>query len=220
MEVNIRGRNVGITDRFETYARAKTDKISTLDERAQVLEIKVSRQSDRSPSNGDRVELTLIGPGPVVRAESDGSDKYSAFDTAMGRLIERIRRAKDRKKERRGRGRTSLGEAANADFSVVDITPADVEVIDRVSTGSIPAVSDSAAAGDESYSPVVIRSKEFPATYLTVEEAVDQMELVGHDFYLFVEVRSQKPSVVYRRKGWDYGVIGLNDAASVGAVGG
>ncbi len=212
MEVNIRGRNVGITDRFEAYALAKTDKVAAIDDRAQVLEIKVSRQSDRSPSNGDRVELTLIGPGPVIRAESDGNDKYSAFDLALGRLLERVRRARDRKKDRRGRGRTSLGEAANADFSVVSVTPADGEVLERVAIGGLSG-DDSAlteAQEEEAYSPVVIRTKEFDATYLTAEEAVDQMELVGHDFYLFIESDTKRPSVVYRRKGWDYGVIGLS----------
>ncbi|MFC4223863.1 ribosome hibernation-promoting factor, HPF/YfiA family [Lysinibacter cavernae] len=215
MEVNIRGRNVGITDRFEEYARAKTEKVETLDERAQVLEIKVSRQTDRSPSNGDRVELTLIGPGPVIRAESDGNDKYSAFDTAMARLLERVRRAKDRKKVRRGRGRTSLGEAATDAFADVGIVPADGEVIERVSTGQVATITDENDSSSGDYSPIVIRTKEFEATHLTAEEAVDQMELVGHDFFLFIEAETKRPSVVYRRKGWDYGVIGLNEAVEV-----
>lgn len=210
MDVKIHGRNVGITDRFKEYVGSKTDKVAGLLPKAQSLEIKVSRISDRSPQNGDRVELTLIGPGPIIRAESDGNDKFTAFDIAYGRLLERIRRDKDRKRNRRGKGRVSLADAAANDFSAIDVTPAPLEVIDAVSNGHTPEVEETE---EEMYSPVVIRAKEFPAAKLTVDEAVDQMELVGHDFFLFVEKETEKASVVYRRKGWNYGVISLAEEA-------
>lgn len=209
MDVSIRGRGVGVTDRFENYVGSKTEKVEHLLPKAQAFEVKVSRLSERSPSNGDRVEITLIGPGPVIRAESTGNDKYTAFDIAYGRVLERIRRLKDRRHDRRGKGRTSLGEAAAEDFSVVDIAPASLETIEAVSTGAVPVVTEEGA--EEQYTPVVIRQKEFPAERLSTEEAVDQMELVGHDFFLFIESESGKPSVVYRRKGWNYGVISLSD---------
>lgn len=208
MDVNIRGKNVGITDRFESYVAAKTEKVEGLLPKAQAFEVRVSRQSDRSPKNGDRVEITLIGPGPVIRAESAGGDKYSAFDMAYGRVLERIRRMKDRKTDRRGRGRLSLADASAHDFAEVDVTPASAEVLDAVATGEVDVVGET--GGEEQYTPVVIRSKEFPAEHLAVEDAVDQMELVGHDFFLFIERESGQPSVVYRRKGWNYGVISLS----------
>ncbi|XPP26616.1 MAG: ribosome hibernation-promoting factor, HPF/YfiA family [Leucobacter sp.] len=210
MDVNIRGRGVGVTDRFENYVGSKTEKVANLLPKAQSFDVKVSRLSDRSPQHGDRVEITVIGPGPVIRAESDGNDKYTAFDIAYGRILERIRRMKDRRQDRRGRGRLSLAEAAADDFSDVDLTPASLEAIEAVSTGGIPVIGSDQQA--ESYTPVVIRQKEFPAERFSVEEAVDQMELVGHDFFLFVENGSGKPSVVYRRKGWNYGVISLAEA--------
>lgn len=207
MDVNIRGKNVGITDRFESYVETKSEKVEGLLPRAQAFEVKVSRQTDRSPKNGDLVEITLVGPGPVIRAESAGADKYTAFDIAYGRILERIRRMKDRRHDRRGRGRTSLGDAATNDFASVDITPAPLEVLESVATGSVPVSGQEET--EEQYTPVVIRTKEFPAERLAVEDAVDQMELVGHDFFLFVEHETGKPSVVYRRKGWNYGVISL-----------
>lgn len=209
MEVQIRGRGIGVTDRFENYVGSKTDKVANLLPKAQTFEVRVSRLSDRSPQNGDRVEITVIGPGPVIRAESAGADKYSAFDIAYGRVLERIRRLKDRKHDRRGRGRTSLAEAASSDFNVVDLTPAPLETIEAVATG-VPLVTGEVER-EEEYTPVVIRTKEFPAERFSTEEAVDQMELVGHDFFLFIEHESGRPSVVYRRKGWNYGVISLSD---------
>ena len=208
MDVHIHGRNVGITERFEDYVESKTEKVAGLLPKAQTFNVKVSRLSDKSPKHGDRVEITIVGPGPVIRAESDGNDKYTAFDIAYGRLLERVRRAKDRRKDRRGKGRTSLGDAATNDFNVVDITPAPLETVNAVANGESV---EAAPQGEDQYTPVVIRTKEFPAARISVEAAVDQMELVGHDFYLFVNEENDKASVVYRRKGWNYGVIALTE---------
>jgi len=222
METNIVGRNLGITDRFRQYALDKSEKIAALADKALALEIRVSRHREKNERTGaagkDRVELTLIGKGPVVRAEADGSDKYAAFDVALGRLLERVRRAKDRKKVHRGGAHrpTSLQEATAGGFSVVDITPADVETLERVRTGAIPIVTEEHPApeeAEEEYCPVVIRRKVFAAAPMTVDDALYFMELVGHDFYLFQDAETKRPSVVYRRKGWDYGVIELDEKA-------
>ncbi|TFD48198.1 ribosome-associated translation inhibitor RaiA [Cryobacterium sp. Hh11] len=220
METNIVGRNLGITDRFRDYATEKAEKIALLADKALALEIKVSRHHEKNGAavGNDRVELTLIGKGPLVRAEADGSDKYAAFDVALGRLLERVRRAKDRKKVHRGGAHrpTSLHEASAVGFSVIDITPANPETLERVRTGAIPIVhADAPAVADEEdYCPVVIRRKVFAAAPMSVDDALYFMELVGHDFYLFQDIETKRPSVVYRRKGWDYGVIELDSAVS------
>jgi hypothetical protein len=112
----------------------------------------------------------------------------------------------------------SLHEASSSGFRVVDITPASPDVLGRAITGEIPVQSADAVDGPFADSPVVIRKKVFPETRMTTEDAVDHMELVGHDFYLFIDSETDRPSVVYRRKGWDYGVIGLEAEASAPAV--
>lgn len=215
MELNIVGRNLGITDRFRAYAKEKSEKVTHLTDRAISLDVKLSRHNEKNGNPGlDRVELTLFGKGPVVRAEADGTDKYAAFDVALGRLLERIRRAKDRRKVHRGGNHrhTSLREAAEAGFNGVGVQAAGVEVLEQVRTGSIPVVETTDEMGDdEVYTPVVIRRKVFASAPMTVDEALYFMELVGHDFYLFIDSETSRPSVVYRRKGWDYGVIGLDE---------
>jgi ribosomal subunit interface protein len=219
MDVTITGRNVGVTDRFRTYVEQKSDKIDVLADRALAFEVRISRHNEKSGGQGeDRVELTLIGPGPLVRAESAASDKYAAFDLAFARIMERLRRARDRRKVHRGRHRpTSVAEAAGSAFDGMDVVPADGKLIEEVATGAIPVVTEERHEDedDEVYSPVVIREKVFTAEPMTVDDALYFMELVGHDFYLFVDAETRRPSVVYRRKGWDYGVIGLDgtDAA-------
>lgn len=218
MEISVTGRNVGITDRFREYATEKAGKVDVLAPRALALEIKVSRHNEKSSgqSGDDRVELTLIGPGPLVRAESSGSDKYVAFDLAIARLLERVRRAKDRSKVHRGHHRpVSLHEEAAVAFSGVGIVPAGADTLEQVRTGSIPTAAAPEVADEEEYSPVVIRKKVFSSTPMGVDDALYYMELVGHDFYLFTDSETGRPSVVYRRKGWDYGVIALDDSAPV-----
>jgi len=219
MEIDITGRGVGITDRFREYVTEKAEKVSHLAERALVLEIKVGRLAERNGTPGDdRVELTLVGPGPVVRAEATAADKYAAFDVAVGRLLERVRRAKDRRKVHRGGAHrpTSLHDASSAGFAKTDITPVSGEVLSKLRTGEIPVVPESGetqAEEHEEYCPVVIRTKTFASVPMTVDDALYYMELVGHDFYLFIDSATDRPSVVYRRKGWDYGVIQLDDDA-------
>lgn len=212
MDVTITGRNVGITDRFRSYVEEKSAKIDALADRALAFEIRVSRHHEKSGGNpgDDRVELTLVGPGPLVRAESTASDKYAAFDLAFARLMERLRRAKDRKKVHRGRHRpTSVAEASGRSFADMGVVPADGELLETVATGAVPVVP-SAEAEEEEYCPVVIRRKVFAANPMSVDDALYYMELVGHDFYLFTDVETGRPSVVYRRKGWDYGVIAID----------
>lgn len=222
MELNIVGRNLGVTDRFRAYAEEKSDKVTHLTDRAISLDVKLSRHHEKKGSNGgpDRVELTLIGKGPVIRAEADGSDKYAAFDVALGRLLERVRRAKDRRKVHRGQRRpTSLREAAVDGFADHGVRAADSTVLEQVRTGAVASATDDEQHTEEEevYCPVVIRRKVFAATPMTVDDALSHMELVGHDFYLFVDSETDRPSVVYRRKGWDYGLIGLDEDADAPA---
>jgi ribosomal subunit interface protein len=219
MDIAITARGLDITDRFREYVAEKADKVAGLAPRAIAFEAKVSRHAIQKGvvqkgAGDDRVELMLIGPGPLVRAEAAAADKYAAFDLAFGKLLERIREGKDRRKVHRGRHRpTSIREATAGGLAATDITPASAEVLRAVATGSIPVIGAGEAGQDLGDSPVVIRRKVFPAATMTAEEAVDHMELVGHDFFLFVDAVSDRPSVVYRRKGWAYGVIALEAEA-------
>jgi ribosomal subunit interface protein len=205
MELKISAKNLTISDRFRDYVEDKAGKIDRYAHKPEELNIKVTRH-ERSKTAGaeDQVELTVYEPGHIVRAEARASDKFAAFDIAFGKLNERLRRYSDKHKVHRGGGHKnpSASELAASDFASLDITPVDHDIL----LGKVRAVAESEEAP---YSPVVIKSKEFNSQLMSKEEAVSHMELVGHDFYLFLDAETSRPAVVYRRKGWSYGVISL-----------
>ena len=212
METSIVGVGVGITDRFRTVVEDKAARIEHLAPRAQRVDIKIThRVYHNGRVEDDTVELTLTGKGPLVRAEATDGDKFAALDLAVDKLCEQLRRAKDKRVDARKHPRGAKFEKGSGAIQGIDLQPASVDVLRAVATGEIPIITGNEEEAD--YTPVVIRTKEFGAEWMTVEDAVDRMELVGHDFFLFIDARTDHPSVVYRRKGWDYGVISLTAAA-------
>ena len=209
MEVNISARNLTVSDRFRAYVAERTHKIEHVASRVESLSIKVTRHDhQRASGPEDQVELTVTEPGHVIRAEAHAGDKFAAFDIALDKLAERLRRLGDKHKVHRGQHRpASLTELSAHDFAELGIKPVDSDVL--LGRNESAEVATEPGAPDLGESPVVIRRKEFVGEELSVEDALDRMELVGHDFYLFVDAETKKPSVVYRRKGWNYGVIAL-----------
>jgi ribosomal subunit interface protein len=209
MEVKITAKNLTVSDRFREYVSDRTPKVEQLSNRVQSLDIKVTRH-DHSKTSGpeDQVELTVYEPGHVIRAEAHAGDKFAAFDLAFGKLSERLRRAADRRKVHHGHhGSIGTSELTAHDFAELDVKPADSDVLLGKTRPIEPVAEEAPDFGD---SPVVIRRKEFASNPMTVDDALYHMELVGHDFYLFHDSETDKPSVVYRRKGWSYGVVTLS----------
>ncbi|MFT4052223.1 MAG: ribosome-associated translation inhibitor RaiA [Microbacterium sp.] len=212
METSIVGVGVSVSDRFRDVTEEKSLRIENLAPRAQRLDVKVTHRAYHNGSREDEtVELTVVGKGPVVRAEATDGDKFVALDLAVDKLAEQLRRAKDKRVDARNHPRGAKLDKNSGVLAGIDVQPASVEVLRAVATGEVPIIGVEQA--EDAYSPVVIRTKSFDAEWMTVEEAVDRMELVGHDFFLFIDARTDHPSVVYRRKGWDYGVISLTASA-------
>jgi ribosomal subunit interface protein len=221
MEFMISGRNLTVSDRFREYADDKISKIASLGDKVQRVDAKVTKETKaRQTAESLTVELTVLGRGPVIRAEASAADKFAAFDLAYNKLLERLRRASDRRKVHHGRHTPkSVTEATAALEPASPSEPLYVEAAQQQETQATAAerspyeVENDIPAGD---SPVLIRRKVFAASQLTLDDAVDNMELVGHDFYLFVDKETKAPSVVYRRDGWTYGVISLDQTCEPG----
>lgn len=203
MELKISAKNLTVSDRFRDYVSERAEKVDHLLHRVQEFAVKVTRH-DHSRNSGpeDQVELTVFATGQIIRAEAHAQDKFAAFDVAWAKLAERLRRANDRKKPHHGHhGAPGTAELSATEFAKLDITPADLTLLHPSEAAE--------EAKDFGESPVVIRRKEFHAETMSADDAISNMELLGHDFYLFVDSANGKASVVYRRKGWNYGVIAL-----------
>lgn len=202
MEVVVTGRHCEIKETFRSHV---TDKLSRLEKHDhRIIRVHVEVDCEPNPRQHDRavhVELTAFSKGPVIRAEAAADDKMAALDLALDKMASQMRRAADRRRVHRGR-RTpvSVGQAlAGVPDDLVGALD-DTTVQDR-QVGPITVTGDG---------PLVVREKTHPASPMTLDQALYEMELVGHDFYLYVDKESERPAVVYRRRGYDYGVISLD----------
>ena len=182
---------------------AAEEKMGALDLALDKMAAQMRRAADRRREHKHkhdravRLELTAFSKGPVIRAEACAADKMAALDLALDKMAAQMRRAADRRRVHHGRhAPVSVGQAL-ADIETTD----DATVISERRVGPITVTGDG---------PLVVREKTHPASPMTLDQALYEMELVGHDFFLFVDAANGRPSVVYRRKGWDYGVIGLD----------
>ena len=200
MEVVVTGRHCEVSDRFREHVSEKLTRLEKHDHR--IMRVQVEVELEKNPRQHDRatkVELTAFSKGPVIRAEAAAEDKMGALDLALDKMQSQMRRAADRRRVHKGRNdHLSVGEAVAALPEPVDSEVED-EVIER-KVGPITVTGDG---------PLVVREKSHTAAPMTLDQALYEMELVGHDFYLFVDKEKERPAVVYRRRGYDYGVISL-----------
>lgn len=200
MDVVVTGRQIEVSERFREHAQEKLSRLEKHDHRIMRVDVEVSRERNpRQVERAVKVELTAFSKGPVIRAEAAAEDKMAALDMALDKMASQMRKAADRRRVHRGRHTpVSVSEA------LADVAPPEPEVQEEVTERQVGPIT---VTGD---GPLVVREKSHDATPMTLDQALYEMELVGHDFYLFVDKESERPSVVYRRRGYDYGVIALN----------
>ena len=204
MEFVVKGRNTEITDRFRSHVEEKLTKIEQFAPRAQRVEFELTHERNpRQADQAEKIEITVRDKGPVIRAEAKASDIYGALDVAAGRLLERLRRTRDRRKDHH-----RYATPAPVEAPVLTTREADEDQLpERPVPPTEPGQSVEAQLGD---SPVVVRQKLHEARPMTVDQALYEMELVGHPFFLFIDDETGQPCVVYHRHGWTYGVIRLD----------
>ena len=205
MEIVVNGRNSEISETFRGHVEEKLLRLEKYDSRQKITRVEVEVTHEKNPRQHDtaaKVEMTLRSRGPAVRAEATSTDQHSALDSAIDKLESRLRRAVDRKRIHHGEKRPTSVAEATADLpGDTDISAAPDDGVPVTMAGPIEVQGES---------PLVVREKTHEASPMTLEQAMYEMELVGHDFYLFLEKDSMRPSVVYLRKGYDYGVIHLD----------
>lgn len=209
MDIVVKGRNVEVPDHYRQHVADKLQKVERYDHK--LIRVDVELFHERNPRQSDhcqRVEITCVSRGPVIRAEACAADFYSALDAAITKLDSRLSRAADRRRVHRGRHAPVSVAAATASLA---FTPPE-----RVGVATAGGRADQIDADgfdlleEQDDQPWhIVREKEHPGEPMTVDDALFHMELLGHDFYLFNDKESGRPSVVYRRKAYDYGVMSL-----------
>ena len=203
MDVVVSSRHCEVSERFREHVIDKLQRLEKHDHHIIRVDVLVERDKHpRQPERAIKVELTARSRGPIVRAEASAEDKMAGLDLALDKLAAQMRKAADRRKVHRGQHAPESVAAAMARSAPMELnhTYEDVAV-------SVHKVGPVAVDGE---GPLVVREKSHAASPISLEQALYEMELVGHDFYLFVDKESERPSVVYRRRGYDYGVISLD----------
>jgi ribosomal subunit interface protein len=211
VEIVVTGRNVEVPDHFRVHVEEKLARLERYDHKILGMEVELFHEPNRRQSKScQRVEITGRGRGPVARAEACAQDFYAALDCAVSKLESRLRRSHDRRRvtsRRVGAGRT-VGVAA-----ALMEAPPEIDIPSPRDHAEYLAEDDLAAMESvldgEQLPGRIVRRKHHSGEPITIDEALSRMELVGHDFYLFADAECGTPSVVYRRKGYDYGVIRL-----------
>ncbi|MFF3496546.1 ribosome hibernation-promoting factor, HPF/YfiA family [Streptomyces sp. NPDC002795] len=220
MDIVVKGRKTEVPERFRKHVaeKLKLEKIQKLDGKVISLDVEVSKEPNpRQADRCERVEITLRTRGPVIRAEAAASDPYAALDLATDKLDARLRKQHDKRSSRRGK-RIPAAEVAehvpdaallNGDGTIATGEEAETDGVPTTKMGSLEVKGEG---------PLVVREKSHVAAPMTLDQALYEMELVGHDFYLFVDSETKEPSVVYRRHAYDYGVIHLSTDPMVSEV--
>jgi ribosomal subunit interface protein len=219
LDIVVKSRHTEVSDRFRQHVRDKLVRLGRLDPKAFRIDVEICHEANpRLSGSCERVELTMRTRGPVVRAEAAAQDPYGALDLAAAKLEERLRRAADRRRARHsthsahsGRGpRRSEPDLAPPSDGASDTAASDAQA-PTSANGLAPDAEVLLAAGT-----LVVREKAHDATPMSLDDALHHMELVGHDFYLFCDADSGLPSVVYRRRGYTYGVLRLKGSQTAG----
>ncbi|MCE0486481.1 ribosome hibernation-promoting factor, HPF/YfiA family [Ornithinimicrobium sediminis] len=210
MDVTVTGRKKTVSDRYRRHLEDKLDKIPQLAPRVSRTEVVLTHEANpRLAKTSERVEITCYIKRTVVRAEAAADDEYAALDLAMSKLTERLRRAHDKRRISHS-GKHRLPSVAEATFGLPTDPLGSAESEPEEARDPAEAVDE--ALGTEGNSPIELREKTHSSAPMTVGQALSRMELVGHDFFLFHDADTGLPSVVYRRRGWSYGVLRLDEA--------
>jgi len=189
MEFIVKSRNGKVTQREQEYIKEKIGKLERYLDLISKVTVEVGEAQRRSQGMMHRAQVTLVGDhGILLRAEEYAPDFNSAIDTVHDNLQRQIQRYKD-KHWRRGKLRRQAGEIVEVGMETNGVAATDVDA-----------------------RPRIVRTKEFQVKPMFSDEAVEQMELLGHDFFVFRDAENSQINVLYRREDGNYGLIVPGDA--------
>lgn len=187
MDVTIKAHNFRLTDGLREHIEKRVAKLDRVNERITEAKFEIREQPHHSPNDRFRAQFTIATRKAILRAEDRSEDAYTAIDIVADKMARQIRRFHDRKIHRSRREAVNLGLLAAEQTN--------------------EAVASISVEADEDIGGTVVRTKRFPVLPMDTDEAIEQIELLGHDFFVFYNLDTSQMNVLYRRKGGQYGVL-------------
>lgn len=181
MELTIHSHNMEVTPRIQSYVEKKTSRLDRYMSTLSEVRVDLSTENTRNAVERQVAQITVRDErGTILRAEERSNDMFAAVDAVVDKLYRQINRYRG-KRRRKVRG----GAADNAIEEPLPIEDGEIEDEDGK----------------------IVRYKKFPLQPMTADEAIEQMELLGHDFFVFFDPDADSVNVLYRRRDGDYGVL-------------
>ena len=187
MHLVIKGRNMEVNDRLREYVEKKIGKMNKYLPDAQEVRVELAEEKSRKASEREVVQVTMRANGTLLRAEERNSDIYAAIDAVADKLHGQINRFKGKRRRKIERAQVAAVEALETEFLSAAMAPG--------------------AEEEDLFEGQIVRTKRFSMTPMSEDEAIDQMELLGHDFFVFYNATIDSVNVLYRRSDGNFGLL-------------
>ena len=187
MQLVIKGRNMEVNDRLREYVEKKIGKMTKFLPDVQEIRVELAEEKSRKSSERNVVQVTMRSNGTLLRAEERNSDIYAAIDAVADKLHGQINRFKGKRRRKMEHAQVAAVEALEIEY--------------------ISAAMEPVAEEEEAFEGRIVRTKRFSMLPVSEDEAIDQMELLGHDFFVFYNVGSDSINVLYRRSDGNFGLL-------------
>jgi putative sigma-54 modulation protein len=187
MQLTVHGRNVEVTDWIRGYVEKKVDRLERYLPQMKEIRAELTQRDTRSANDRYTAQITVLAGGQILRAEESTSDIFASIDATIDKMSKQVRRFKGRRYDSKRRASAAISMEA--------------EMVDDAAVLEAEAEEGQVATGQ------IMRRKEFMLQPMNEDEAVEQMELLGHDFYIFFNPDVNAINVIYRRKDENYGLL-------------
>ena len=206
-QVTITGRNVEVPEHFQERVNGKLAKIEKLDPTLKSFHVELQHEKNpRREAEAERIQITATGSGHLARAEAKEENFYAALEAAVDKLERSLRKVKARRNIALSGHRAPKGAGVIAAEIEADAKAEQERAAQEAGKYDVDPYADQV---EDIVPGQIVRSKVHPNAPRSVDDALSEMELVGHDFYLFINEETNRPAVVYRRHAFDYGLIEL-----------
>jgi len=206
MDLHIRANGTKVTDGMREFIDRKMAKLDKIANHVVDAQLELRTETSRTGAEITTAQLTLQTGRHILRSEVRDAEPAKAIDAAIDKLLTQARRFNDKRTRSRGRRGVGVADASSMPLNADAASPQPAESAATTAIADYDAFTENGFDDDE-FEHRVVRIKRFPMKPMHINEAIDQLELIGHDFYLFHNADEGELNVLYRRRDGDYGLL-------------